>query len=121
MNKTPLQRQIRITPAENDALVCALEFLSHCEDYTCEGKLFDWKTISTATEKLEANITIFSKSELSAFIAAIELALQSIHNKDSNYEQVSSIYPELIPELEDADVLLQHLIPRLKDYFTDLS
>lgn len=122
MNHKPeIHRQITISHAESSALVCALDFLSHCEGFSWSNKPFDWKIVAAVTEKLENDVAAYSKNELAACLAALDLALQSVLTHDENFDQVADVFPELIPDLKDSTNILQKLKQRLLDYVADLS
>lgn len=119
--KPEMHRQVVLSSEECSALVCALDYLLHCDDYSYIGKDFTWETAADAVERVEDHETTYRKNELSVFIAAIDCALQGLRCRDTSFNEVADIFPDLIPDLEDAAQLLKDLQPRLCAYLDDLS
>lgn len=113
-------RKISLSGEEFSALVCALDFLAHCEDFSYEAQDFNWKDIISAVEKADCEETVYNKSELSASLVAIETSLQSLRTHDRFFHQVSAIFPDLIPDITVATPELQSLLPRFQSYLSDL-
>lgn len=104
---------MKLTPAEAAALSCALDFLAHCDSYTYDTAKFDHNDAIKAAWNIDGNQFTGKRRELRAVIAAIDLVIHSIQNASPELEQVSSVFPDLIPVLKDSLPLLEILRPRL--------
>ena len=111
--KTNNPAPMRLTDAEISALSCALDFLAHCDGYAYDTAKFDHNDASKLAWSIEDSKAIENRKGLRIAIAAIDLSLLSLKTASPEFLQVSSIYPDLIPDLRDAVPVLESLRPRL--------
>lgn len=116
-----LHRKISLTNDEFAALICALDYLLHCISFSYDDPEFDWRTVSSVADKADCLEAIYSKSELKACLAAIDISLRSLHLRDVYFQEVSESFPDLIPEIEAVVPILQSLHLRVHAYLSELQ
>lgn len=104
---------LKLTTAEVSALSCALDFLAHCESYAYDTAKFDHNDVSKLAWSIESSHVLEKRRDFRVVIAAIDLSVHSVKTASSELDQVTSVYPDLIPDLEEAIPALTTLRLRL--------
>ena len=114
MKKKPnIPAPMRLTDAEISALSCALDFLAHCDSYAYDTAKFDHNDVPRLAWAIESDKSIKKRRDFRIALAAIDLSVHSVKTASPVLDQVTAVFPDLIPDLTDALPLLEMLRPRL--------
>lgn len=104
---------LKLSATEVSALCNALDFLAHCESFSYNSENFDHKDVIRMAWAIESNNTVEKRRDFRIALVAIDLSVHALNTASPELEQVSSVFPELIPDLKDSLSLLEVLRPRL--------
>lgn len=109
---------MKLSPDEVSALCNALDFLAHCDSFSYEETKFSHGAVTNMAWEIESNPTIEKRRDFRIAIAAIDLSVRALNTTSPELEQVSSVFPDLIPDLKDSLSLLESIRPRLAAHAT---
>ena len=105
---------LSLTDTEHSAVIQALDFLMHCENFSYTDAKITYDTVMIASEKLDSGEFCLTRGQFRACIIAVKESVSRLSGGPEEYTDVATTFPDLIPDIKESLPVLVQLLPHLR-------